>query len=778
MNALRHFAHWSGSQIRRKPLFWAALIAGLGILAGECKPDPTIWLGLLAITALGSLGDRTGFSTALAIACGFASAHSYRINGQALFPPFPQLSEYPGPGILAEADGIVAGEPTTGQLQRFRFELRQLRFHERSFPCRQAILVTSTQPVLPRYGQRLRLIGDLHLPARARNPGEFDYRRYLWREGIPATLHVGNRGQMNLLSEFEGSPFKRAALRCRSWLRQVITRDLPNGHPACATLEAMTLGLQQDLPEDIENAFRHSGTLHLFSVSGLHVSIIGTCVWLLASPFGLPRRRLILLIIPAMFAYAYVTGWQAPSVRAAIMASVFLAALTIDRRAEAANCLGAAAFILLCLDSHEWFKPSFQLSFGIVLSMILLAGPLMRPFRRFTEHDPFLPDSLVSTRERLARSFAKRFAASLSVSLAASLGSLPLVIGHFGLVTPSGIAANLLLIPLSFPVLLTALLSIGSAILPFLQWVGVLFNNANFGQVSFLIYLANLFASLPGASQYVTLRPGFVRAPTEVTLLDLPEGGALHHVAHSDGTHALIDAGHSLDFRPITRPYLRTAGVSALESLWLTHADAAHIGGAPSILAEYAPRVLFQSNWEGRGPTMTSLRQAIDASSVQLARVHAGQNQSVKNRSNWQILYPPEDNRFRPSGADNQCLVLKLHAESWSILFVSDSGFITEQQLLRSSLDLKADVLVKGYHRDGTSGGTDFLQAVGPSLVITDLEESPHAHWIDWLHGQGIPLIDQRDTGALRLELRPGELRAVPYLKSQEFRLRKPLAKS
>ncbi|MEZ5302109.1 MAG: ComEC/Rec2 family competence protein [Verrucomicrobiales bacterium] len=74
----------------------------------------------------------------------------------------------------------------------------------------------------------------------------------------------------------------------------------------------MALGESSGAPEEVEEAFRASGSLHVFAVSGLHVGIFGLIAWLFILPMRLPRRWAVLALIPCLFGYAFITGWRPP----------------------------------------------------------------------------------------------------------------------------------------------------------------------------------------------------------------------------------------------------------------------------------------------------------------------------------------------------------------------------------------------------------------------------------------------------------------------------------
>src|SRR5438270_13435140 len=147
-------------------------------------------------------------------------------------------------------------------------------------------------------------------------------------------------------------------------------------------INGMVLGLRHQTPEDIEEPFQKTGTLHLFAVAGLHVGIVAQLLWILASVARLSRKWATALIIPCLLFYAAVTGLHVSSVRATVMSSVLLAGFFFERKVFTLNSLGSAAFILLCWNTNEFFATGFQLSFAVVGGIIVLADPFFAALRQ------------------------------------------------------------------------------------------------------------------------------------------------------------------------------------------------------------------------------------------------------------------------------------------------------------------------------------------------------------------------------------------------------------
>ena len=127
--------------------------------------------------------------------------------------------------------------------------------------------------------------------------------------------------------------------------------------------QALLLGLRQDLPEDLVDDFRSTGTSHVLAISGLHIGIL-LGLSLADSRGVLGRRRQLYLILPLIliWLYALISGMSPSAARAAIMGTVVLAALLVGRPHSVVPALGFAAALMVAVNPNVLWSISFQLS--------------------------------------------------------------------------------------------------------------------------------------------------------------------------------------------------------------------------------------------------------------------------------------------------------------------------------------------------------------------------------------------------------------------------------
>jgi competence protein ComEC len=756
--------------IPRQPFVGLALMAALGIIVADFVPiAPSQWLiWLIAFVSVALVlfwKSNTALTCGL-VGCAFFLLHNFRTGDTPGLKLVEKLGER---GRTVRSTGVVASEPKVGPngFATFLFNLESIEIEGRVETSNATVLVRWRGN--PELGDELKIFGTAEPITPPRNPGEFDMRSYLARQDVRRCLFVRYPEDGVLLKTGAGNPILRAAQNSRAWMQRVICRGLDDSLEVQNFLGGIALGLRHQTLEDIEEPFQQTGTLHLFAVAGLHVGIVARLLWILAIMARLSQKWATAIIIPLLLFYAAVTGLHVSSVRAAVMCSIMLAGFFAERKVFSLNSLAAAAFSLLCWNTNEFFSTGFQLSFAVVAGIILLADPLSRWLQQFGATDPFLPRGLVGRYRRAIGSGYEWICRGCSVSLAAWLGSLPLIFSYFHLITPSSVFANLLVVPIAFFILGIALLSVVTA--PIAPALSVIFNNANWSLASGVIALVHWCAQVSGSHYYVAQphRPNGVF--TRINVLDVGAGAAVH--IRSAGEDWLLDCGTVRDYERTLRPYLHAVGVNRVDGLLLSHGDSLHIGGAAALIADFSPRVLIDNAAVDRSSVHCRLRATLAARRARVSNFSAGECFTVAPNVSGRILFPPPG--FSAKTTDDEALVVQLSVNTTKILFMSDSGYATEKALIESHADLRSDILVKGQHHSGNSGLDAFLDSVQPRIIVATSCEFPQHErisdeWAERVRARGIKLFRQDETGAVELEFCPGGWWASAFVTGEIFR--------
>ena len=296
------------------------------------------------------------------------------------------------------------------------------------------------QPLLL-YGDRVRITGSGKAPE---NFDDFDYRGYLARQGIFATMIVNSPREVEKVG-VTGSSIMRLGDRIRHRLLARIDEFLP--HEEAGVAHGLLLGEKGMMSAQIEDAFRRAGLMHLLAVSGLHLGIFLAALWFLLRIFGLRPRITYPLVGIAVLLILWIVGPRVSLLRAALLFA-FLAlgsvladcGLILRRWVSSYAGLAAAGLVVLALRPAALWDVGFQLSFAATGAILFLFDPMFRVQQRITnlaKQTP-LPTRIVSYPLLL-----------VTVSAAAQAGTAPFLAYHFHAFYPFGVIASLMAIPLA-----------------------------------------------------------------------------------------------------------------------------------------------------------------------------------------------------------------------------------------------------------------------------------------------------------------------------------------
>ncbi len=735
-------------QVERRPLLWLALFGLGGVLAGDGGWGVGLFLiaALLVVLAISGKRWLLAGGLMLCVMAGFLHHHD-AVQRRA-------MREDLGAGRQATFDLRLLEEPAAAG-RGWAAVAQRL-----DGPGRVRLRAGGA---LPERGSVVRASGRLVPPGPPRNPGEFDRRPWLDRSGVFAEMEGGAGVEV-----LRGPPaWRRQAEKVRSGFREAVTRGLDPVSREAAVIRAVVLG---DRPGDemLIEPFRFTGTLHVFAVSGLHVGMVGLLGWLAMRLLGVPRRAALIPLVLMMFGYAWLTGLKPPAVRAAWMAAVVLGAFWFRRRPDVANALGLAALLVLLTDGDLVFTAGVQLSFGVVAVIGLGHRPVSRLWAWMRREENYLPRALYGPwRERWLR-VRRGTADSLTVSTSAWLGSAPLTLWHFGIVTPISIIASVVLSLLVLPMLGIALVS---GALSFLPPVSEVLNRGNAGLASGLVGLAEAGARVPGGHFEVPRdRPG----EEFLLVFDLQDDGAA--CWHGAGETLVIDGGSRRGFEYVVLPALRRMALRP-GSIVATHPDGGHVGGFIEMLDAFPVRRGLVPVHRALGANYRDFLAAAESRQVPLFLGETGRRYPVAESTWLEVVRAPDPWNWHDL-ADNRAMPVRLHWRGWRILFMGDSGWTTERAMLGSGADLAADVVVAGRHEHDLSLGSAFLDATDARAVVATHadfppEEAIPPSWRRACEARGIAVFHQGESGAVSVTIGEETLRLEGYVDGRLLELRR-----
>ena len=234
---------------------------------------------------------------------------------------------------------------------------------------------------LPEEGSNLLIKAALKKIAGPRNPGEFNYGRYLASRNIFRQVYL-KKGTWVLT----GSGGRSLRALAATWRMKMVNRLNTVGSVTAyrGLLAALTLGYREDLDACTKQIFSEAGVMHVMALSGFNVGLIALVLEYLLGLFSGSRLRIFntLIIIFFLWFFAFLTGLSASVLRATVMISLVMAGRLFHRKINTYNMLFAAAFFLLAFSPGLLSDVSFQLSFSAVTGILLFQPLLYRKSTR------------------------------------------------------------------------------------------------------------------------------------------------------------------------------------------------------------------------------------------------------------------------------------------------------------------------------------------------------------------------------------------------------------
>ncbi|NOT54516.1 MAG: DNA internalization-related competence protein ComEC/Rec2 [Deltaproteobacteria bacterium] len=671
------------------------------------------------------------------------------------------------------------------------------------------------------YGNVLRLTLNLRQPRNFHTPGAFDYAGYLARQHIFLSAFLWNDTDVQRVGT-EGSALWVQVEQVRHTISKFFAAHLETN--AAAVLQALIIGDERFLTEDLRDTFSRTGVAHVLSISGLHISLVamtayGFWWWVVSwSPTLLLRFTApvlaSVLAIPPVLLYASISGGNVATWRSVLMVLTYLFATLIGRQGETYRSLAFAALLISVLWPGAFLDVSFQLSFVSVLSLFLAT-------QRFTEwwDKGRAPDAgPPSWRERLLR-WGGTY---LAISVGALLGTLPLTAAYFNQVSLLGLVANAVVVPLlgSAAVILGLLAAgfvflhsgiasvlVGSAGVVIRLGIWTAEWLAAFPYAAVRTVTPNLFELLLlyGLLSCVFFRAALrqLHAPSRflphllvglllldvaswwwhrlyhdelrITFLDVGQGDAAvvelpnSQVMVIDGggfASENFDAGEAL-----LAPFLWSRKIQRVDMLVLSHPQLDHYGGLTYLTEHFAPREFWSNGEVTQSGKFPRLQAALTKSGVRSRVLCREMRPITLDKVRIQVLHPPcEHTGLNPNNAS---LVLRLSYGSVDVLFTGDIEAEGEAMLLAAHDALASEIVKVPHHGSRTSSTSAFVRATAPSVAVASLGFLNRFHFpapevVRRYEQQGGKFLRTDEQGAITLVSDGREFHVRSFLAPQE----------
>lgn len=681
-----------------------------------------------------------------------------------------------------EIRGTVQGLPTKkDNLTKFEFALDSGELV--SLSCSHSTLILKP-------GDELKLRAVLIPVHNLSNPGSFDTEKHYFVRGIRAVGRVKEILEYKPCRSFSFS-------QVRFNLFENIKKNLKTA-PFKGIMLALIVGDKSEINSSQWQILQKTGTSHLVAISGLHVSLIAGTVFFLVSAAWrrgyrayerlhyIPVQKVgAIAAILSAFLYSSLAGWSIPTQRAFIMVCAAMLGCLWQRKFSTWFLYCLALILVLIITPLAPLTAGFWLSF-------LSVGTLIFSFSAWT----YLKQTKLQ----------KWMAPQWSVFI----GLLPLSFLFFQQATLLGSIANFIAIPVtSFLVVPFNLLgALFLSVMPGCPGLGGTFLKvAHFFWAVLWVFLEGLmnfaygtvwkgdfstlsivFACLGGILllmpkglpgkylglvAWLPLCLGKAQAPAKphelwFSLLDVGQGLSAviqtkHHVLIYDTgpRWGEVEAGGK-----VIVPFLKSQGVSHIDTIVISHSDLDHRGGLKRLLEVYKPNKILTSN-------------PVKVTESVSEKCQAGQRWQWDG-VDFEILSPLAEEAYRGRSkqflkTNNQSCVLKVSTGQNSVLLTGDIEALVETDLVQAPSKLKSRILVVPHHGSAGSSTQAFIEAVGPDYALFPVGYSntfgfPKPSIVDRYQAMGIKTVSNASTGMIqfRFDHQNSELKPIFWRKSHE----------
>lgn len=707
----------------------AAMAAGI-LFMEHFDRSPKFLIGTCAaMAAVGLLATwrRKNFTVRIIAAIIFFALGALRFSAVDTLSP-DDVSKFAGQAV--QISGVVREEPQSKILPNGMTQLRLVVDAEavKVKGAEQKIsggLILTYYPKagesLPtaRIGDRISASGNLKRLTNYNNPGQIDGVTRMKADGITARMSAGKQGiSVEAVDCGLWTEFLRLVAAIRQHYRESMEAVMSREDAAAgfAILFGGYAGLNPELVED----FATTGIVHILSVSGSHMSMVAAFAAWLCLLLKFPRAVTFAVGVFFIGSYAILSGLLPQVLRSAMMGVLIFFAKTLDAEAEGARLLTLTGLAMLLNQPLLLFDVSFQLSFTATAGLMYLAEDLRNAMER-------LP---------------KFFADAASMTTAAQLASLPVVVWYFNRISLSSILANAFVMPLLEVVIVGGLIGgLIAAVVPlggkiFFTGMALTFGagaelNRVFANLPFSSVQVPTLGFLAGAFYYAALifRRAAILLPIivllalsvfrvggelEVNFVDVGQGDCAV-VVTPHGRCLIFDTGgvreHMFDVGGrVVVPYLKHENIRAVDKIFLTHVHEDHAGGAGAIIKNLPVGEVITA-----GEPRSEYAAVFGIAKEYLPPLRAGHAGEVFNADGVtvEILFAPQ------VGTGNEISnVYRVRYGGVSFLITGDLVKEIEAQILSAGVDVSSTVLKVGHHGSATSSSEEFLRAVNPKCAV------------------------------------------------------------
>ena len=558
-------------------------------------------------------------------------------------------------------------------------------------------------------------------------------------------------------------------------------------------IRAIVLGDRTSAYESLSQPYKRTGTAHYLAVSGFAIGVFSAIPAIVMRGRGSMMRGLTMMIFLGLGMSAI--DLRAPAIRSGAVIMLATFGISMGREWSRIGLLALISIIMLGINPRDIVNPGFQLTFVVVASLMTLTPHMSRLM-------PKIPGDSIFSRSMNARSTRD----IVSCGVIAWLTSTPLVLHHFGIVSPIGIIASIILMPLMTVMITSSVISIMTALtIPSLAWIPGACSVSSMKSIEWMVVA---FDSIPGSffivsewSLFLTigveiviwrtfihrsLLERFILGTATVFLLlvmlvpvsdhdmnsnlrmvTMDMGNGTCHLIMTGDSSYLFDGGsleRGSSGRNIILPVLDHHGIRRLDGVFISHANMDHFSG----LSEIIGRIPIGSFIIGQSFLETSKRSPKSPAGLMMKLIRNWRVPWKVVHKNMQIvsqdmifkIHHPPDGMLHRKENDNSLVVSLVKSvqgkEIRCVLFTGDIEEISMKRLMEDIDDMSNPIVLEAPHHGSVRPSSQsFITGIDPDIIVqsTGATRMRRDHLSRIVNGApGITRFDTASHGAIRME--------------------------
>jgi competence protein ComEC len=618
------------------------------------------------------------------------------------------------------------------------------------------LLVQGSSPKI-QAGDRLKIFGKISAPDKAHNPGDFDYAEFLRAKRVRSQIQSKTAECISLVTPGSSWNPIRWLDRLRINSSETFRRYLDPSQAELAS--AVLLGERERIDSEQTNAYMASGTIHVMSISGLHVGVLAGALIFLMRLIPLPRIIGVMSVAAVTGLYALMVDANPPVIRATILVLIACGSLWLYRRRLGFNSLAAAGLIVLAINPTDLFSVGAQLSFLSVAVLIWFGARWIEA----EQGDP-LGELVAKNYSFFSMSIERLKSSVFELSLfgfAIWLVTTPLVMARFHIFSPVALVMNTLLwVPMTLGLLGGFAVLFCGTFFPPLAGICGLVCNMNLWLLDKSVrlvektpgshfwvagpsdwWLTVLYAGLAIAVCFPKIRPprrwfvailsGWIAVGFLVSLSGHNSGKlrcTVVSVGHGSATVVELPSGQTLlcDAGQMGAPvraaksissFLWSRGITHLDAVVLSHADIDHYNGLPELLKKFSVGVVYVSPvmFDDQTSSIKALQAALASHKTPCKELRAGQRLPGGENCRIDVLHPPRRGIVGNNNANS--LVLAIEYRGRRVLLPGDIEPPGMNDLLAEE-PLPCTVLLSPHHGSRLSNSPELATWCKPAWIV------------------------------------------------------------